>query len=481
MPKGQRRLLIFALMTLDALAVALAVVLADWWVSVQKGGPHGARSLPLVLGITIPAAIGLFALNRLYLLDELLEGPVEYGRVVYGCTLMAFSLGIFDFWGRGLADAGPSRRFVAILWLLSLLAVGADRFMARRIVRALRRRGHLMSRALIVGLGALGISIAHHFRDVKNAGIQVVGFIDDFLPPGTPVTDGLKVLGPPSALPRILQETGASEMIVVPTAMAWESFQDLIRSASNLNGHAIRMAPGFRDILATNVRVHQFGLLPLLTIERVRITGLDAVLKRIMDYGTAILLTPLALPVIGVSALALARAGIPPFRTVHVIGRGGMAFSTHLLNTGDLSHGVQRLIHHLGVDCLPQLFNVFRGEMSIVGPRPVICDQRHHYERWIPNLLTVKPGITGPWALRPPQSLEDEMQLNLFYIRNYSIWLDLEIAARFLRRMVRRPTPGGQERPSQQAAEMEEGIPPLGGRGPMMVDPEGKRLWTPSK
>ncbi len=459
MPKAQRRLLIFGLIALDALAVALAVVLADWWAAAQNGGRYGAGSVPLVLGATIPAAIGLFALNRLYLLDELLEGPVEYGRVVYGCTLMAFSLSVFQFWGK-LADSASSRRFVALLWLLSLLAVGADRFVARRIVRALRRRGYLVSRALIVGLGTFGISIAHHFRDVKNAGIQVVGFIDDFLPPGTPVTDGLKVLGPPSALPRILQETGASDVIVLPTAMAWESFQDLIRTASNLNGHAIRLAPGFRDILATNVRVHQFGFLPLLTIERVRITGLDAVLKRIMDYGTAILLTPLALPIIGVSALALARAGIRPFRTVHVIGRGGMTFSTRLLNTGDLSNGVQRLIHRLGVDRLPQLLNVFRGEMSIVGPRPVVYDQRQRYERWIPNLLTVKPGITSPWAVRQrPESLDDEMQLNLFYIRNYTIWLDLEIAARVILRMVRRPTVTGQEGPSQQSKETGERIP----------------------
>ncbi len=474
MPKAQRRLLIFGLIALDALAVALAVVLGDWWASFQKGGRYGAGSVALVLGATIPAAIGLFALNRLYLLDELLAGPVEYGRIVYGCTLTAFSLGVLQFWGRGLADTAPSRRFVAFLWLLAILAVGTERFVVRRIVRALRRRGYLVSRALIVGLGAPGISIAHHFRD-KNAGIQVVGFIDDFLPPGTPVTDGLKVLGPPSALPRVLQETGASDMIVLPTAMAWESFQDLIRTASNLNGHAIRLAPEFRDILATNVRVHRFGSVSLLTIERVRITGLDAVLKRIMDYGTAILLTPLALPIIAVSAFALARTGVCPFRTVHVIGRGGVAFSTRLLNTGDPSNRVQRLIHGLGVNWLPQLLNVFRGEMSLVGPRPVVYDQRHRYERWIPNLLTVKPGITGPWAVRrQPESLDDEMQMNLFYIRNYTIWLDLEIAARFMLRMVNPPTVAGQERLGQQSKETVSTSPSRGGQGPMMVDNEVK-------
>lgn len=470
MPKVQRRLLILGLIALDALAVALAVVLADRWVAAERGGSYGAGSVPLVLVATIPAAVGLFALNRLYLLDELLEGPVEYGRIVYSCTLTAFSLSVLGFWGKGLADAGPSRRFVALLWLLSLLAVGANRFVVRRIIRALRRRGHLVSRALIVGVGGPGISMAHHFGELKNAGVQVVGFIDDFLSPGTPVTDELKVLGPPSALPRILQETGASEMIVLPTAMAWESFQDLIRTASNLNGHVIRLAPAFRDILATNVRVHQFGFMPLLTIERVRITGLDAILKRIMDYGTAILLMPLTLPAIGIAACALAAGGLRPFRTEQMIGRGGVAFPIFLLNTSEPGNRVQRMIRTLGMDRLLQLFNVFRGEMSIVGPRPIPYEQRDNYQRWIPNLLTVKPGITGPWAVRGmPGSLEDEMRMNLFYIRNYTIWLDLEIAARSILRLLRRSAAQSEGDGGRAATSRD-------GRGSQTVDGEVQRL-----
>lgn len=474
MLKAQRRLLILGLIVLDAFAVALAVILADWWASVQKGGPYGAGSVPLVLVATIPTAIGLFALNRLYLVDELLEGPVEYGRIVYGCTLTAFSLSVLGFWGKGFTDSGPSRSFVALLWLFSFLAVGADRFVVRRIVRALRRRGYLVSRALIVGLGAPGISIAHHFRELKDGGIRVMGFIDDFLSPGTPVVDGLKVLGPPSALPRVLRETGASEVIVLPTAMAWESFQDLIRTASNLNGHAIRLAPGFQDILATNVRVHQFGFMPLLTIERVRITGLDAILKRIMDYGTAIALTPLALPIVAISAYALAVSGVRPFIAVRVIGRGGVGFTTRLLNTSPPRTRVQRVIHELGVDRLPQLFNVFRGEMSIVGPRPVPYDDRDRYERWIPNLLTVKPGITGPWAVHAlPESLDDEMRMNLFYIRNYTIWLDLEIAARSIRRLLIRPGLG--EAPPLGLEDRPASSSRAGAKEPMTMNDEVHR------
>src|SRR5690348_6313290 len=149
MPKHQRRLLVLGLIILDALAVALAVVIADRWASLQRGVPWRG-SLPFLLSVTIPAAIGLFALNRLYLLDELLEGPIEYGRIAYGCTLTAFSLSVLGFWAKDLAESAPSRRFVVLVGALALLAVAVGRFVARRIVRALRRRGYLISRAVIV-------------------------------------------------------------------------------------------------------------------------------------------------------------------------------------------------------------------------------------------------------------------------------------------------------------------------------------------
>lgn len=466
MPRVQRRVLVLGLMLLDCLAVALAVVLADQWASMQAGGPYGAGSLPLVLGAAIPAAIGLFALNRLYNLDELLEGPLEYGRIVYGCTLTAFSLSVFGFWGK-LADYGPSRRFIALVWLFSLLAVGAERFIVRRIVRGLRRRGYFVRRALIVGLGTSGLSIARHFGELKDTGIQIVGFIDDFLSPGTPVTGGLKVLGPPSALPRILEETGAADMIVLPTAMAWESFQELIRTSANLNGHAVRLVPDIRDILATNVRVHQVGFMPLLTLERVRITGLDAMLKRIMDYGTVILLTPVVLPILVASVAALALSGVRPFGAIRVLGRRGVVFPLFLLNVSTPGTRVQRVIRQLGVDRLPQLLNIVRGEMSLVGPHPVLPEERQRFERWLPNLLTVKPGLTGPWAVQEPAaSLDDEMAMNLFYIRNYTIWRDLEIAARSIFKLVSRR--GGS------TTEPRDAEPPAQDRGPARSNLKGR-------
>jgi lipopolysaccharide/colanic/teichoic acid biosynthesis glycosyltransferase len=430
MPRDDRRVIIWGLLGVDVLALVVAGVLASRLLpfDILAAGRGASQGL---LFAAIPVAIGLFALNHLYTLDDVLEGPLEYGRIVYACTLTAFGLSVLGFWWRDLDQIAPSRRLVTALWCLSIFAVVGGRFGARRIVRALRRRGLLMARTLIVGLGDPGLSLSRHFGELKHAGVEVVGFIDDFLPAGTPVMDGLKVLGPPSALPAILDETGAGEIIIVPTAMAWESFHDLIRDTATLNGHVVRLTTGFRDILAANVKVHHFGSMPLLTMERTRITGLDAVLKQLLDYAAATVLLLIGVPILAVVASLLRIRGIRPFGRMDLIGRGGRRFRAVVLNVSTPGNGIQRVALRLGLDKVAQLGNVFHGRMSIVGPRPVPVDKQHYYERWAPNLLTVKPGITGPWAVAGAHaSLDEEMQATLFYIRNYAIWLDLEIIAR---------------------------------------------------
>jgi len=433
MHDGTRRHIVTGLVLADIVALAAALTLAYRLAVPWRFAFDNVQYL-LLLATGIPMGVALFALHRLYVLDELLEGSTEYSRLTYACTLIVLGLITVDFWGANLGELVPSRRLIAVIWLTSLAMVGTFRFAGRRIIRFLRRRGIFVSRALIVGTGGSGLQLARHFQVTKHAGIQVAGFVDDFLPAGTPVGDGLRVLGPPSRLGQLIREAGASEVIVVPTAMAWESFQDLIRTVTGLNGHSVRLAPDFRDVLATSVKVHQFGFTPLLTIERVRITGLDAVMKMTLDYGLALLLLPVALPLVAVLSAFLAIAGIPPFTSVRALGRGGKLFRAFLLNTESPS-SLSQVLHQTGIDRLPLLLNVVLGRMSMVGPRLIPEASRRAHEPWLPNLLTVKPGITGPWFVRVLPSLTDEMQLNIFYIRNYTIWLDVELLFRSIIRI----------------------------------------------
>ncbi|MGH9194895.1 MAG: nucleoside-diphosphate sugar epimerase/dehydratase, partial [Acidimicrobiia bacterium] len=197
--KRHRMLLTAGLLATDAVALVVAL-LASHRIATSWSHWYAPAAFPPSLLVVVPIAIAFFALGRLYVLDDLLEGPIEYGRVINGSTLASFSLIVLGFWGKGMQELAPSRTLIALVWIFSIVMVGGGRFVTRRVVRALRRRGFLVSRAVMVGLGTSGIAFARHFQSSPHAGIKIVGFVDDFLSPGTPVVDDLKVLGPPRAL-----------------------------------------------------------------------------------------------------------------------------------------------------------------------------------------------------------------------------------------------------------------------------------------
>ena len=427
--RRQRVLLTLGVLAADAAALSVALLAAHRLASVRSIW-YAPVTFPVPLWLVVPIAIALFAMGRLYVLDELFEGSVEYGRIVYGCTLAALSVIVLGFWGKFLVDVAPSRTLIVLVWLFSLVTVGGTRFALRRLVRFLRRRGHLTSRAVIVGLGASGLAFARHFEEIRHSGIKVVGFIDDFLPPGTLVTRDLKVLGPPSALDAILEETRVREVIIVPTATAWESFQELMRRVSSMNGYTVRLAPGSRDLLATTLRAHQLASIPMLTVERARITGLDRILKSALDYAVTLLLLPYAIPAVILAACVFWGSGTRPFQRLRIIGREGVPFSTFVLTAEGPNALTQRIAKRMGVHRLPQLLSVLLGRMSIVGPRPIPLGERRDHTLWLPSLLTVNPGLIGGWTVRPASSREDEMDQSLFYIRNYTIWFDVEMLFR---------------------------------------------------
>jgi lipopolysaccharide/colanic/teichoic acid biosynthesis glycosyltransferase len=90
------------------------------------------------------------------------------------------------------------------------------------------------------------------------------------------------------------------------------------------------------------------------------------------------------------------------------------------------------------LDKLPQLLDVIRGDLSLVGPRTISDEDRGIYQKYLPMLVSVKPGWTGPWAVSGARSLDDEMRLNMYYIRNWTIWLDLQILVRTIRLVITR-------------------------------------------
>jgi lipopolysaccharide/colanic/teichoic acid biosynthesis glycosyltransferase len=416
------RLLLFAALALaDSLAIGLALAATAGGLALAGLIPP-VETLPVLQLSLIPWLLA-FAVLRLYDLETVLEDSQEYATVATGCTygiVLAFLANALS----GMGDLPLLWLFLA--WAASIVLVWTGRFLMRRVVRAARRAGHLIARAVIVGADEHGRTIARQFRSVADSGVRVVGFVDDFLPAGTPVVDGLSVLGHPGALPMLVREHGVAEIVVVPNALAWETFQEILERTAFADGLRIRLSPGYYDLLATTPRVAHRNFVPLMVVDRVRLSGFDAMAKGVLDFGLSLLGLAPALLLMALFAGWLWQAGRRPvLAATAYLGMGGRPFQGWQFAAGET--GLGRLLVETGLQRLPLLFSVLAGHLSLVGPRPVPVAQRDQHRRWLASLATVKPGMTGPWAVVPVASLEEEMRAALYYIRNWTLWLDLQI------------------------------------------------------
>ncbi len=215
------------------------------------------------------------------------------------------------------------------------------------------------------------------------------------------------------------------------------------------------MSSGLYEMLTTGVEVQEVGNVPLLNVNKVRLTGVEVVLKRGLDILGSLVGLFIALPVMVVIGIIIRRDSPGPiiyrrrvvgvggklfdafkFRTMYVDGDERLAQHPELVReleeNGKLKNDprvtpVGRFLRRSSLDELPQLFNVLCGQMSLVGPRMITEPERSHYGKWRTNLLTVKPGMTGLWQVsgRSNVTYEGRVTLDMHYIRNYSLWFDL--------------------------------------------------------
>jgi len=428
---NEHRLLISLLVLLDGLMVAASLWLA-YEVRIQSGlmsygAPYDSQTYILLVLVSVPAWVFIFVCLRLYDPSLLLGGPKEYGQVVKGCSFGVLVLVVVSFFWRG--TFAFSRLWLLFSWGFSIVLVGGGRFFLRRFAFWLRHRyGMFVIRVLIVGNNEQGKALARQWS--RSPGYEVVGFVDDFVPTGTRVTEHLRVLGSPRYLGRIAHEKGVREVIIVPNAVAWETFDEVIRQCAQRNGFDIKMAPGFYQTLASGVEVVNRGFVPLLAVQQMRITGIDAVLKTLLDYvggGLALLFcTPVMLLIaVGLKLTALRR---PLFFSPRVYGRGGELFITWKFDItavdadNSLGARLRRFLYGTGMDKLPQLVNVLTGKMSLVGPR---------------TISEAEASRSGVWAISDYSSIEDQVRAKMYYIRNWTIWLDLQILFHTLLRVLR--------------------------------------------
>jgi len=445
----QRWVLVGTLVLSDALMVGLALLTA-WYIRIESGllayySQAPVETYLLAIAVAVPLMLCIFLLSGLYDYRVLLGGTKEYEAIVRACSYGVVALVCVSFLWRELV---LSRGWLIISWSLAIFLVCLSRFLWRRVFQWLRRaRGWLITPALIVGANEQGCAIARQL-DGSSAGMEVVGFVDDFLPCGTEVTEGKSVLAAANQLQEVIAAYKVGCVIVIQNGVSWETYRDILQQASLFNHFDLLLSPGFYEVLMTGVQVTTGGFVPLLRVNKARITGVDLALKTSLDFSLGFVLLVLASPIMLFSGLALwLSAGRPIFYRYEVLGLGGQPFRTIKFRTG--FHGtsyrrlsgsteslaaippnrsrVGSLLYRSGLDKLPQLLDVLRGRMSLVGPRAVAPPAGGEVRHELLNLLTLKPGWTGLWAVGGASSMEDEVRLDLYYIRNWTIWLDLQV------------------------------------------------------
>lgn len=256
--------------------------------------------------------------------------------------------------------------------------------------------------------------------------MRVVGILDDYIPTGTKLPGGLRVVGTSTSLLQTTTRLRVHDAIIAPHALPWETLRDLILvSATRANGLQVHLSAGFYDMLTAGVRFSERNHVPLLTLRKARLSPVERAIKAVLDRGLATLLLVGLSPVMLVMvAWQRRRAGEPILDRRRVLGGKGASFE--LLSFHSSAPFDSDLLAKL-----PGLLNVLRGQLSLVGPRPI--SEVEAMTLTSMPLTTIQPGLTGPW--RHGADPAEQATLDVYYVRSYSVWLD--IAVLFERAMIR--------------------------------------------
>lgn len=345
------------------------------------------------------------------------------------------------------------------LWLLSLVYLGAARVALGLIERRARVAGRLASPTLVVGAGEVGSQVVRRLLERPEYGLRPVGFLDaDPLSRDSRGETGAPVLGGPDDLADVAERTGARHVILAFSSDRDVRMVELVRSCDEL-GLEVSVVPRLYESINERSELNHIGGLPVLTLRPLDPKGWQFAIKYALGRSVALVgLVALAPLMLAIALMVRLSSPGPVLFRQRRVGRDGRAFDLYKFRTMIVADGAEdfelpdgvapggveaidrrtrigRWLRDTSLDELPQLLNVLRGEMSLVGPRPERPEFVRRFARKVhryDDRHRVKSGITG-WAqvsgLRGQTSIADRVEWDNHYIRNWSLWLDLRILA----------------------------------------------------
>jgi exopolysaccharide biosynthesis polyprenyl glycosylphosphotransferase len=429
----------------------------------DRPGALGVGSELLIFAASIPVWIIAAKMYGLYDRDE--ERPVHSTADELAPVFHLVTVGVWIFagfsWVTGLAT--PEPRKLATFWLLAILALLVARSGARALAR---RHSSYPQNTVVVGAGDIGQLLGRKLVQHPEYGLHLVGFVDTEPKAPRHGHDDLRLLGEPSAIVDIIARHHVDRVIIAYSRERHEELLELIHALRSLNVQ-IDVVPRLFDALTPRVSVHMVEGFPLLGLTPARIPRSSRFLKRTLDVMCSALLLLLTVPLMAAIALLVhfdspgpvffrqKRLGLDmkeftllKFRTMRdgtdadahrqyirdSMDRGAAPTATSLykLPRHDAITRVGGWLRKTSLDEWPQLINVLRGDMSLVGPRPCIPYETevfapHHFERFL-----VPAGLTGLWQVeaRAHSTFGEALDLDVAYARGWSFGLDLRLLLR---------------------------------------------------
>jgi exopolysaccharide biosynthesis polyprenyl glycosylphosphotransferase len=438
------------------------------------GGPAEAVGMQgefVFFLISLPLWIVVAKLHGLYDRDEERASHSTADDVVGVFHLVTIGAWLLIAGSLATDWADPDLPRLMLFWLAASIFVPLARAAARE---ACHRSTAYQQNTLIVGAGEVGQLIARKFINHPEYGINVVGFVDRWpkvrredLP------EHLTILGPPERLAEIVELLSVERVVISFSSVPTDETLELIRTLRDLNVQ-IDLVPRLFEIVGPNVAVHTVEGLPLLGLPPARLTRSSRFLKRSLDIVGASLGLLVTAPIFAIVALAIRREDDGPiffrqtrlgcgmkrfsalkFRTMRVdtdqtvhqryIGATMTASAVsgsnglYKLDRSDCVTRVGRILRKTSLDELPQLINVLRGDMSLVGPRPCIPYETEHFKPHQFERFLVPQGLTGLWQVtaRASSTFGEALDMDVAYVRGWSLGLDLRLMLRTPFQMLR--------------------------------------------
>jgi len=444
---------------MDIIVINLAFFLA-YWLRFYSGIMVADKGIPPLtlysqaFGIITLISLIVFKISDLYDLKDNFRLE-EFPRILQAATLTAIAVMAVTFLYRQFTF---SRIVIFFGWFLNILLVSSWRYCFYCLRRYLRNKMHDFSRVLVVGTGKLALELYQAGQSVENPNFQILGLInsDKVEPQDSPEFKDVKVYNGIDSIKTALDELNINEVVMTTLPEDRNQMLNIILECER-RAVEFKIIPDILEIITTRGQIDQYLGLPVLSLKPIQLTGFNLIIKRVFDIIiSSLVLIFIAIPLLIIALLIKLDSPGPVFYKHQRVGHKGTKFNflkfrsmvqdadarlKDVLHMNDRGGKVFKMfndpritkigkfLRHYSLDELPQFINVLKGDMSIVGPRPQVLWEAELYDEWAKRRLMVLPGITGLWQVsgRSNLSYEEMIKLDIYYIENWSLWLDIEI------------------------------------------------------